>query len=309
MRRIPTPPVLGLSLTAVALILAIGSCSGDGDGGGGTTQPPETGTVSGEVTAAGAGVAGATMTLSQGSTTRTTTSASSGAYSFSSVEAGSWSVAIGVPAGFALAAGQAASVPVTVTGGQTATADFALMSTLSSIRATVNVGDEPRSDVTLRLFDAGGNSARATQSTNASGVSIFTALAAAAYDVEVVPPTGLELEEGETARKRVTTTAGAEASVGFALAEVPSAGVVEVELSGISFQPSDVTISPGTTVRWIYRSGGPHTVTPDGHSTWTSATLTAPDQTFEHTFTTAGTFAYYCSPHRGAGMTGVIRVQ
>ena len=78
---------------------------------------------------------------------------------------------------------------------------------------------------------------------------------------------------------------------------------MEVELTGTSFLPADITVAVGTTVRWIYRSGGPHTVTPDGHTRWNEVSLTTAGQTFEHTFTTAGVFNYYCSPHRAAGIT------
>lgn len=295
--------------SCLAAILALSTAACSGSDGGGTTDPPTTGTVSGQVTAGGAGVPGATLTLSQGTNNRTATSSGAGAYSFAAVAAGSWTVGITAPAGFALAAGQAASVPVTVTGGQTATANFALASTLSSIRATVTASGQPRSNVTVNLYNADAATTRATQATNATGAAVFTALPAAGYDVEVVPPGGFQLAAGETAKKRVTTTAGAEASVGFTLAPIPGAQVVEVDLTGTSFVPADITIAVGTTVRWIYRSGGPHTVTPDGHTRWNEVSLTTAGQTFEHTFTTAGVFNYYCSPHRAAGMTGVVRVQ
>ncbi|MBR9990702.1 MAG: carboxypeptidase regulatory-like domain-containing protein [Gemmatimonadetes bacterium] len=302
--KFPFLPVSLLSLLSLLTLLA--ACSG---GSGGTSEPTLTGTVAGQVTASGAGVPGATLTLSQGGTSRTATSSAAGAYSFAAVAAGAWTVAIAAPAGFGLATGQAASVPVTVTGGATATANFALASTLSSIRASVTAASQPRSNVTVRLYDAGATTARATQTTNASGVATFAALTPAAFDVEVVVPSGFELASGEVARKQVTTTAGAEAAVAFALESTSSGNVVEVELNGTSFQPSAVTVAVGTTVRWIYRSGGPHTVTPDGHTTWSEADLNTEGQTFEHTFAATGTYAYYCSPHRGAGMTGVITVQ
>ena len=295
------------SSLAAVLVLSTAVCSGSD--GGGTTDPPTTGTVSGQVTAAGAGVAGATLTLSQGANNRTATSSGTGAYSFAAVAAGSWTLGITAPAGFTLAAGQAASVPVTVSGGQTTTANFALTSTVSSIRATVTASGQPRSGVTINLYDAGAAATRATQATSATGVAVFTALPPAGYDVEVVPPGGFQLAAGESAKKLVTTTGGAEAAVGFVLAPTPGAQVVEVELTGTSFAPADITVAVGTTVRWIYRSGGPHTVTPDGHTVWSEASLTTSGQTFEHTFTSTGVFNYYCDPHRGAGMTGVVRVQ
>ena len=79
--------------------------------------------------------------------------------------------------------------------------------------------------------------------------------------------------------------------------------------SGLQFSPSDVTISAGTTVRWVNQSSLTHTVTPDGHSEWTRWETTSSGQTFEHTFSTTGVFEYFCEPHVSQGMTGVIRVQ
>ncbi|MDX1674974.1 MAG: plastocyanin/azurin family copper-binding protein [Longimicrobiales bacterium] len=85
--------------------------------------------------------------------------------------------------------------------------------------------------------------------------------------------------------------------------------VVEVQAMGdLTFSPPDVTIEPGTTVRWVNESGIFHTVTPDGHTEWASADL-SDGTTFEHTFNTEGTFPYYCEPHVGQGMTGTITVE
>lgn len=81
-----------------------------------------------------------------------------------------------------------------------------------------------------------------------------------------------------------------------------------IQIAGFAFSPADVTVTRGTTVRWVNGGGMLHTVTPDGHQQWTEAVL-QDGQQFQHTFATAGTYAYYCDPHRGSGMTGVIRVQ
>ena len=86
-------------------------------------------------------------------------------------------------------------------------------------------------------------------------------------------------------------------------------GVVEVAAMGdLTFSPADVTIEPGTTVRWVNNSDLFHTVTPDGHSEWSHQDL-ASGATFEHTFETEGTFPYYCEPHLSQGMTGTITVE
>lgn len=85
--------------------------------------------------------------------------------------------------------------------------------------------------------------------------------------------------------------------------------VVITLTSDLRFSPSDVTISTGTTVRWVNAGNVDHTVTPDGHSEWTEWQTGLEGETFEHTFDAQGTFAFYCVPHRALGMTGVIRVQ
>ena len=38
--------------------------------------------------------------------------------------------------------------------------------------------------------------------------------------------------------------------------------------SSLRFSPSNVTIAPGTTVRWVNGTSLGHTVTPSGHSEW-----------------------------------------
>lgn len=87
-------------------------------------------------------------------------------------------------------------------------------------------------------------------------------------------------------------------------------GIVEIEMFETSFSPANVTIEPGTTVRWINRRDVFHTVTPEGHSEWDAASISAnTGETFEHTFENPGEFDYYCAPHLALGMVGQIRVQ
>lgn len=89
----------------------------------------------------------------------------------------------------------------------------------------------------------------------------------------------------------------------------PQSGTIEVELRATSFSPSQVTITPGSTIRWVNQGNILHTVTPAGHSEWEEATLTSEGETFTHTFTEEGVYAYYCDPHRSVGMVGTIRVE
>ncbi|HUH13094.1 MAG TPA: plastocyanin/azurin family copper-binding protein [Longimicrobiales bacterium] len=301
--------IMGSALTVSALLLA---CGDDGDDGG--TDPPLTGTVSGSVTAAGTGVPGTALSLSAtGQSTRSATSSSSGAFSFAAVPAGSWTLGITPPSGFALAGGQSASVPVTVTGGQTSTVNVSLAAAQAAdagIRATVTADGSPRSAVTVRLYNAGAASASATRSTGTDGTASFLSIAPGGYDVEVVPPSGFQLAAGEQARKSVSATSGAVAPVSFGLTASGGGGNVQViNIVGLTFSPSTVTVPAGTTVRWEASEVMFHTITPDGHSAWTRGTVQNANDTFSATLNTPGTYAYFCEPHRGQGMTGTITVQ
>ena len=97
---------------------------------------------------------------------------------------------------------------------------------------------------------------------------------------------------------------------GGGVAGPPADGsAVEILLTdALRFQPANLAISPGTTVRWRNTSALPHTVSPDGHQAWGRAALGSRGQTFTHTFPTTGTFSYFCELHP-PGMVGTIVVQ
>ncbi|CAG0985301.1 partial plastocyanin, partial [Anaerolineae bacterium] len=84
-----------------------------------------------------------------------------------------------------------------------------------------------------------------------------------------------------------------------------------VIMQNIMFLPNPVTIPRGTAVQWKNQDATAHTVTsgtPGNISgLFRSGNLTT-GQTFSFTFTTAGTFPYFCEIH-GAQMTGPIIVQ
>ena len=74
---------------------------------------------------------------------------------------------------------------------------------------------------------------------------------------------------------------------------------VQVGAGGLKFTPQNVTIHVGDTVQWTWAASG-HSSTsgtpgnPDG--LWDSGIQNS-GFVFTHTFTTAGTFNYFCSPH------------
>lgn len=86
----------------------------------------------------------------------------------------------------------------------------------------------------------------------------------------------------------------------------------------LAFIPAKVTICKGDTITWINNKAGPHNVVfdedaiPAGVSqekiSMNDEQLGEEGETFTRTFDTAGDYAYYCDPHRGAGMNGAVTV-
>jgi plastocyanin len=114
----------------------------------------------------------------------------------------------------------------------------------------------------------------------------------------------------------------------------PAGPVVEVKMTGngstkAAFEPAALTIAPGTTVRFINVSGGPHNVAfwsdsiPAGAEAVLSAALTnpidklsgqflqQPNETYDVSFANApaGKYKGFCVPHQGMGMKIQITVQ
>ena len=80
--------------------------------------------------------------------------------------------------------------------------------------------------------------------------------------------------------------------------------------SGNQFSPSSVVINQGDTVTWN-NGGGLHNVHFDDNSYDMPATPSAAAWSVSRTFSTLGTFRYYCEAHggpNGVGMSGVVSV-
>lgn len=89
----------------------------------------------------------------------------------------------------------------------------------------------------------------------------------------------------------------------------------------LAFQPQTVEVSPGDTVKWVINKLPPHNVVFDSAS--------APDAALAQKLSsnklayaagdgyevaipedaTPGTYSYYCTPHRGAGMIGKLVIK
>jgi plastocyanin len=100
------------------------------------------------------------------------------------------------------------------------------------------------------------------------------------------------------------------------------ANAVDVKLGSdggqLVFVPDEVKIKAGDSVTWVGNKGMPHNVVfdeenvPDGTNL---DTINHEDMVNEEgekvtsKFEKAGTYGYYCEPHRGAGMNGTVIVQ
>ncbi len=86
----------------------------------------------------------------------------------------------------------------------------------------------------------------------------------------------------------------------FCVAGASSAATVTVSMVDFSFNPSTVNINVGDTVMWVNNGTVQHTSTSGTSCTadgkWNSGALN-PGQTFQHVFSTAGTFPFFCSFH------------
>jgi large repetitive protein len=102
-------------------------------------------------------------------------------------------------------------------------------------------------------------------------------------------------------------------AIAIAIVPIVSALATTVNVSvgpGLSFSPPDVTVAPGDTVVWTFLAL--HSSTSDvqsGAEFWNSGIMGS--GTFMHTFTTPGTYPYYCSLHSFPGgtiMNGSVQV-
>jgi plastocyanin len=90
-----------------------------------------------------------------------------------------------------------------------------------------------------------------------------------------------------------------------AVAEPAATAATEVKIDNFTFVPQRLTVKAGTTVTWVNEDDIPHAVAATGKE-FRSKVLDTDDK-FSFTFTTAGSFEYFCSLH--PHMTGTIVVE
>jgi plastocyanin len=91
----------------------------------------------------------------------------------------------------------------------------------------------------------------------------------------------------------------------------------------LAFEPANLTVHVGDTVKWVNNKLPPHNIVFDDKQIPTASKdlasklshqqlMFSPGESYEVTFSAdmpAGTYSYYCAPHRGAGMVGKITVE
>jgi plastocyanin len=68
-----------------------------------------------------------------------------------------------------------------------------------------------------------------------------------------------------------------------------------VTIDNFTFSPKPLTVAVGTTVKWVNHDDIPHTVVEKNTSFRSKALDT--DDSYSYTFTSAGTFDYFCGLH------------
>jgi plastocyanin len=257
-------------------------------------------TVTWSAAAGGAVTPGSAVTDASGiATTAWTLGHASGAQGAQAALSG----ASGSPVAFSATAlaGAAASMLASGGSGQTGSVGSALATPLQ-VRV-VDQFSNSVSGVTVNwaVTSGGGSVAPASSVTNAQGVASTT---------QTLPSTA--------GTATVTASSTGLTSVTLTNTAVATTGTATVQLMNSQFQPSTLTVAAGTAVTFEWNDGiTQHTIFPVSPATIpTDPTPAAAPHTYTVTFSTPGTYRYYCSIHGGfdsggnlTGMFGAIVVQ
>ena len=127
-----------------------------------------------------------------------------------------------------------------------------------------------------------------------------------------------------TRRRAMARAAGLAA--GLALSQVNAPGFAaetkQVKMGSDSgqlvFVPDEIKICKGDSITWTNNKGGPHNVVFDEEAVPSGVNaekismdgqLGEEGATYTTKLDTAGSYSYYCEPHRGAGMNAVVIVE
>jgi len=93
-----------------------------------------------------------------------------------------------------------------------------------------------------------------------------------------------------------TTVGGPDTTPDSTVTTAVSNEVLDVSIENFLFDPADLTVAVGETIRWTNNESGiPHDTTADD-GLWESPLL-QPGDDFEFTFAEPGTYTYFCAIH------------
>ena len=93
---------------------------------------------------------------------------------------------------------------------------------------------------------------------------------------------------------------------GVLVARAQTAAAAAVSIDNFTFNPQQMTVKAGTTVTWTNKDDIPHGIAATGNAFKRSAAMDT-DDSYSFTFTTPGTYQYFCYIH--PHMTGTIVVE
>jgi plastocyanin len=160
------------------------------------------------------------------------------------------------------------------------------------------------------LRTAGGAAGAATAASAAASSAAAADGVSAVQDGNTSQPGGNGTDGNGTDGGNQTDGNGTDGGSGL-----PGAGQTETVIAGpggdLVFSPASLEIQPGTQVVWEWESDT-HNIVPDGQpdgANWSGHTpIENTGFSYSYTFTVEGEYAYYCEPHRSAGMEGTITV-
>lgn len=288
------------------LMIFLSYCSGGGGGGYGGGGAAPTYIISGATTSGSAGLAGVAMTLSGAGSALVDTDVS-GNYSFSGLANGSYTITPAktgftfTPSSSAQTVSNANITNVNFIAAASSAPTFSMSGTI-----TISGGGTGVSGVAMTLSGAGS----ATATTDASGNYVFSGLASGSYTITpaktgftFTPPSSTQTINGADLTGVDFTATAPVASV--QVVACPGSGTTDVSAQFPAFNPTAITISSNTIVKWTNLDSFGHTVTSDTAGIFDSALN--PGTPVCLRFLVAGTYSYHCTIH--PGMTGTVTVQ
>ena len=130
----------------------------------------------------------------------------------------------------------------------------------------------------------------------------LSAVACGSSKKSATPTPGMTMAPAATATKAPQ----ANAATTTAPTSTPGAAAgTSATIKDFEFAPATITIKVGDTITWTNNGPSVHTVTADEGS-FDSGNMSQ-GKTFSHTFQTAGTFPYHCTPHPFMKATVIVQ--